>query len=46
MPKMFEGDKAQGRIYTCKCELKKHPDIVSAMNIRDAPVIDDKGQST
>lgn len=44
-PKCFEKNKAQDRKYKCKCGFEKHRDLVGAMNIRYAPVIDDNSQS-
>ncbi|WP_130860745.1 RNA-guided endonuclease InsQ/TnpB family protein [Gracilibacillus phocaeensis] len=44
-PTCFEKNKAQDRKYTCKCGFKKHRDLVGAMNIRYAPVIDGNSQS-
>src|SRR5690625_1687288 len=38
-------NKAQDRKYKCKCGFEKHRDIIGAMNIRYAPVIDGKSQS-
>ena len=44
-PKCSEKNKAQDRKYKCKCGFEKHRDIIGAMNIRYAPVVDDKSQS-
>ena len=44
-PKCSEKNKAQDRKYQCKCGFEKHRDIIGAMNIRYAPVVDDKSQS-
>ncbi|QKY68329.1 RNA-guided endonuclease TnpB family protein [Lentibacillus sp. CBA3610] len=44
-PKCSEKNKAQGRKYKCKCGFEKHRDIIGAMNIRYAPVVDGKSQS-
>lgn len=44
-PKCSEKNKAQDRKYTCKCGFEKHRDIIGAMNIRYAPVVDGKSQS-
>lgn len=44
-PKCSEKNKAQGRKYKCKCGFEKHRDIIGAMNIRYAPVIDGNSQS-
>lgn len=44
-PKCSEKNKAQDRKYKCKCGLEKHRDLVGAMNIRYAPVIDGNSQS-
>ncbi|MED3575075.1 transposase [Cytobacillus praedii] len=44
-PKCTEKNKAQDRKYKCKCGLEKHRDLVGAMNIRYAPVIDGNSQS-
>ncbi|MEY9972947.1 putative transposase [Lysinibacillus sp. RC46] len=44
-PKCSEKNKAQDRIYKCKCGFEKHRDLVGAMNIRYAPVIDGNSQS-
>jgi IS605 OrfB family transposase len=43
-PKCSERNKAQDRKYKCKCGLEKHRDVIGAMNIRYAPVDDDKSQ--
>ena len=39
-PNCSEKNKAQDRKYKCKCGFEKHRDLVGAMNIRYAPVID------
>lgn len=44
-PACSEKNKAQDRNYRCKCGFEKHRDIVGAMNIRYAPVIDGNSQS-
>ncbi|MUV36743.1 putative transposase [Lentibacillus sp. JNUCC-1] len=44
-PKCFEKNKTQDRKYKCKCGFKRHRDLIGAMNIRYAPVIDGKSQS-
>nr|WP_276563223.1 transposase [Lysinibacillus xylanilyticus] len=44
-PKCSEKNKAQDRKYKCKCGFEKHRDLVGAMNIRYAPVIDGSSQS-
>ncbi|WP_143155655.1 RNA-guided endonuclease TnpB family protein, partial [Ornithinibacillus halophilus] len=44
-PKCSQRNKAQDRKYTCKCGFEKHRDIVGAMNIRYAPVVDGNSQS-
>ncbi|MFP3356292.1 RNA-guided endonuclease TnpB family protein [Planococcus maitriensis] len=44
-PTCSEKNKANDRRYKCKCGFEKHRDIVGAMNIRYAPVIDGKSQS-
>ncbi|MGG3443822.1 RNA-guided endonuclease InsQ/TnpB family protein [Bacillus nitratireducens] len=44
-PKCSEKNKAQDRKYNCKCGFEKHRDIVGAMNIRYATVIDGNSQS-
>lgn len=44
-PKCSERNKAKDRKYTCKCGFEKHRDLVGAMNIRYAPVIDGNSQS-
>ncbi|MFT9487312.1 MAG: RNA-guided endonuclease TnpB family protein [Tepidibacillus sp.] len=43
-PKCFEKNKAQDRKYKCKCGFEKHRDLVGAMNIRYAPVVDGNSQ--
>lgn len=44
-PKCSEKNKVKDRKYTCKCGFEKHRDLVGAMNIRYAPVIDGNSQS-
>lgn len=44
-PKCSEKNKAQDRKYKCQCGFEKHRDIVGAMNIRYATVIDGNSQS-
>lgn len=44
-PNCSKKSKAQDRKYTCTCGFKKHRDLVGAMNIRYAPVIDGHSQS-
>ncbi|MFJ8258390.1 RNA-guided endonuclease TnpB family protein [Peribacillus asahii] len=44
-PRCFAKNKAQDRKYTCECGFQKHRDVVGAMNIRYAPVVDGKNQS-
>lgn len=44
-PSCSEKNKAQDRKYKCKCGFEKHRDVVGAMNIRYAPVIDGNSQS-
>lgn len=44
-PSCSERNTAQDRKYTCKCGFEKHRDVVGAMNIRYAPVIDGNSQS-
>ncbi|WP_241661628.1 transposase [Bacillus wiedmannii] len=44
-PKCSEKNKAQDRKYNCKCGFEKHRDIIEAMNIRYATVIDGNSQS-
>ncbi len=44
-PKCSAKNKAQDRKYTCECGFQKHRDLVGAMNIRYAPVIDGHSQS-
>lgn len=44
-PNCSKKNKAQDRKYKCRCGFEKHRDLVGAMNIRYAPVIDDKSQS-
>ncbi|QWI50173.1 MULTISPECIES: RNA-guided endonuclease TnpB family protein [Bacillus cereus group] len=44
-PKCAEKNKARDRKYKCPCGFKTHRDIVGAMNIRYATVIDGNSQS-
>ena len=44
-PSCSEKNKALDRKYKCKCGFEKHRDLVGAMNIRYAPVIDGNSQS-
>ncbi len=44
-PKCATKNKAQDRKYKCTCGFEKHRDLVGAMNIRYAPVIDGGSQS-
>lgn len=44
-PKCSEKNKAPDRKYKCRCGFEKHRDIVGAMNIRYATVIDGNSQS-
>ena len=44
-PECSEKNKAQDRKYKCNCGFEKHRDLVGAMNIRYAPVIDGNSQS-
>nr|WP_275403104.1 transposase [Sporosarcina limicola] len=44
-PKCTKKNKVKDRNYTCRCGFEKHRDIVGAMNIRYATVIDGKSQS-
>lgn len=44
-PNCSEKNKAKDRKYKCKCGFTKHRDIVGAMNIRYAPVIDGNSQT-
>ncbi|MEK5187138.1 transposase [Solibacillus sp. FSL W7-1324] len=44
-PSCSERNKAKDRTYKCNCGFKKHRDIVGAMNIRYAPVVDGNSQS-
>lgn len=44
-PSCGERNKAKDRTYFCPCGFKKHRDLVGAMNIRYAPVVDGKSQS-
>lgn len=39
-PACTKRNKAKDRLYTCACGCKKHRDIVGAMNIIHAPVVD------
>ncbi|KXY56657.1 transposase [Bacillus cereus] len=43
-PKCSEKNKAQDRKYKCQCGFEKHRDIVGAMNIRYATVVDGNSQ--
>lgn len=43
-PNCSEKNKAQGRKYKCKCGVEKHRDLIGAMNIRYAPVVDGNSQ--
>lgn len=44
-PSCSEKNKAQDRKYKCPCGFEKHRDIVGAMNIRYATVVDGNSQS-
>ncbi|MBS4220481.1 transposase [Bacillus sp. FJAT-49711] len=44
-PKCSDMNKTQDRKYKCKCGFQIHRDIVGAMNIRYAPVVDGNSQS-
>lgn len=44
-PSCSARNKARDRQYRCLCGFKKHRDIVGAMNIRYAPVVDGDSQS-
>ncbi|MEI3614852.1 RNA-guided endonuclease InsQ/TnpB family protein [Pseudogracilibacillus sp. SO30301A] len=44
-PKCAGKNQAQDRKYKCKCGFEKHRDIIGAMNIRYAPVVDGNSQS-
>lgn len=44
-PQCAEKNKARDRKYKCRCGFKTHRDIVGAMNIRYATVIDGNSQS-
>ncbi|MGG3998178.1 transposase, partial [Aneurinibacillus thermoaerophilus] len=44
-PQCSVRNKAQDRKYKCECGFEKHRDVVGAMNIRYAPVIDGNSQS-
>ena len=44
-PSCSKRNKAKDRTYSCSCGFKKHRDIVGAMNIRYAPVVDGNSQS-
>lgn len=44
-PSCGKRNKAKDRTYSCSCGFKKHRDIVGAMNIRYAPVVDGNSQS-
>lgn len=43
-PSCGDRNKAKDRTYTCSCGFKKHRDLVGAMNIRYAPVVDGNSQ--
>lgn len=43
-PSCSERNKARDRLYTCKCGFENHRDLVGAMNIRYAPVVDGNSQ--
>lgn len=43
-PKCAEKNKAQDRKYKCKCGFQTHRDIIGAMNIRYAPMVDGNSQ--
>ena len=43
-PMCSERNKATDRRYKCKCGFEKHRDLVGAMNIRHAPVVDGHSQ--
>ena len=44
-PSCGKRNKAKDRTYLCPCGFKKHRDLVGAMNIRYAPVVDGNSQS-
>ena len=44
-PNCSQKNKAKDRKYTCSCGFEKHRDLVGAMNIRYAPVVDGNSQS-
>lgn len=44
-PSCGSRNKAKDRTYSCPCGFKKHRDIVGAMNIRYAPVVDGNSPS-
>ncbi len=44
-PDCSEKNKTKDRKYRCKCGFTKHRDLVGAMNIRYAPVVDGNSQS-
>ena len=44
-PSCNERNKAKDRLYSCSCGFTKHRDIVGAMNILKAPVVDGKSPS-
>nr|WP_240542665.1 transposase [Exiguobacterium qingdaonense] len=44
-PSCGSRNKAKDRTYSCSCGFNKHRDVVGAMNIRYAPVVDGKSQS-
>lgn len=43
-PECSKRNKAQDRHYKCQCGFEKHRDIIGAMNIRYAPVVDGHSQ--
>lgn len=43
-PSCGSRNKAKDRTYSCSCGFKKHRDVVGAMNIRYAPVVDGDSQ--
>lgn len=43
-PNCSKRNKVKDRKYACSCGFQKHRDIVGAMNIRYAPVVDGNGQ--
>ncbi|TCI22323.1 transposase [Exiguobacterium sp. SL-10] len=44
-PSCGKKNKAKDRVYSCSCGLKKHRDLIGAMNIRWAPVVDGNSPS-